>query len=382
MPRRACRYPQELDLHQMTQEEARKRQTLKQAKASFKARGPTSVSAAERRRLERGAQLLERANRIKEQEQRKQNQLRKKEVQTETKDGRNQKPVLLGAQHKLDKFGYKSSQFHLGAFFTAVRPSIATDKQTVSPEPWDGDDVDDDTLLDIANESPIHEPKLKQTSDGHIGQDTTPTRAFAYKQPLSPVGDNNNLAPWDDLLESSTQIARELTNEKPTPQKPSPCFSSFGSTDFDWSAEDLEELDASLHCVSVETTYSGDSDAWAMLPPPKPQTINRDGSSGIATLPSVSQQDIRQDCNRRKAMPPPPKPVANEALDRKSMPPPSLPLQSKQKISSSIRKSVLQSSSCLLPQPMTRGKLPSDVSIADLELLAEEDIELTQHPKG
>lgn len=381
MPRRACRYPQEKDLHQMTQEEARKRQTLKQAKALFKARGPTSVSAAERRRLERGAQLLERANRIKEQEQRKQNQLRK-DVQTEAKDRRNQKPVLLGTQHKLDKFGYKSSQFHLGAFFTAARPSLATDKRTVSPEPWDDGDVDDDTLLDIADESPVHEPKLKQISDGHIGQDTTPTRGFAYKQRLSPVGDNDNFAPWDDLLESSTQIARELANEKPTPQKPSPCFSSFGSGDFDWSAEDIEELDASLHCVSEKTAYLGDSDARAMLPPPKPKTTHRDGSSGTATLPPVIQQDIRQDRSKGKAMPPPPTSVANQFLNRKSMPPPSLPLQSKQKVSSSITKSVILSSSCLLPQPMTSGILPSDVSLADLELLAEEDIELTQRPKG
>lgn len=371
----------------MTQDEVRKRQTLKQAKASFKARGPTSVSAAERRRLERGAQLLERANQIKEQEQRKQNQLRKKEVQTESKDRRNQKPVLLGTQHKLDKFGYKSSQFHLGAFFTAARPSIATDKGTASPEPWDDGDVDDsdvndDTLLDIADESPPHEPKLKQISDGHIGEDTTPTRGFAYKQRLSLVSDNDNFASWDELLESSTQIARDLANEKPTPQKPSPCFSSFGSSDFDWSAEDIEELDASLHCVSVKTTYLGDSGARAMLLPPKPQTIHQDGSSGTATLPPLIQQDIRQDRSKGKAMPPPPTPVTNKVLDRKSVPPPSLPLQSKQKVSSSITRSITQTNSRLLPQPVTSGRLPSDVSLADLELLAEEDIELTQHPKG
>lgn len=92
-------------------------QTTKQAKAAFKTRGGTHVSPAERRRLERGADLLARAERIKAQEAKKKERQEKKSRDQEAQQGETTK---LSSQRKLDKFGYVSSQFHLGKFFSTT----------------------------------------------------------------------------------------------------------------------------------------------------------------------------------------------------------------------------------------------------------------------
>lgn len=251
-------------------------QTLKQAKAAFKARGSTSVSAAEKRRLERGAVLLERATRLKDLEQRKKNHLKKK-GEKEAKDAHVKPPVLLGTQHKLDKFGYKSSQFHLGAFLKQARDTAKTTEadQEVSTEPRGPDPVDDDhVLLDVAVKS-----AATQESREHI---QCPAMSSQETQPgSSPQRDchdsgNDEFAHLDGFIESSTQIARELSEEKhvclPFPTRIE--FSSFGSTDFDISAEDMEELDASLaqqHAASQKepAPHGGKhKDDRKLMPPP------------------------------------------------------------------------------------------------------------------
>ena len=91
----------------------RRIETSKQAKAAFKARGCSTTSATQRRQIERGAELLQRAERIKAQEERRKEWSKRKE--TEQKSD----APALGSQRKLDRFGYASSQFHLGRFFNA-----------------------------------------------------------------------------------------------------------------------------------------------------------------------------------------------------------------------------------------------------------------------
>lgn len=307
-------------------------QTIKQAKAAFKTRGSTSVSEVDKRRLERGAQLLERASRIKEQEQRRKDQVRKKEAAPKEHQA---KAPLLGTQRRLDKFGYKSSQLHLGAFLKVARPSIATEEKTVASDPWDDDDVDDDTLLDIAVESPIQQPDRTE-------EDTvTGLTAMRSLDKSATFHTCHDLEHWDDFLESSTQLARELSNENAVTEKPPALqFSSFDSADFDFSAEDLEELDASCHMATPkQTNYPHDSNS--------------------------------------KAMPPPPKPISGQSMDRKIMPPPSLPLPSKQQHNPPGLKHYTVRSP-YTATATTKTKTPLYISLADLESLAEEDIELSQ----
>lgn len=285
-------------------------QTIKQAKQAFKTRGSTSVSAQERRRLERGAQLLERANRIKEQEQRKKELLRKK---GETKDPPRQKQVLLGTQRKLDKFGYKSSQFHLGAFLK-TNPSLPPG--TTSVEPWDDEALDDDTLLELTDDEENHQPSLS-------GSNLT---ALAESNTTSP---HHNEHQWEGFLASSSQLARELSDEKPTPKKPT-VLSSFGSIDF--SSEDIEALDPSYESPAL------------MGPPPRPspQTTSR----AVSTLKNTHRHDESS----------------------RLMPPPQFPARGKP--TSDFR-------------PMDADMISTDhfgISMADLERLAGEDVELTQCP--
>lgn len=298
-------------------------QTIKQAKAAFKARGPTAVSAAERRRLERGAQLLERATKIKEQEQRKKDQLRKKEIQ-ETKEQTPQKPaVLLGTQRRLDKFGYKSSQFHLGAFLKPSRPLVLSKENTDVPaEPWDDGDevVDDDVLLDIVTEVPS-----QQRDTGRANEDRAATiEPLQEDQEDSSPSTEEDFGEWDDFIQSSTQLARELSSDRPTVKNtsapPTLHFSSFGSADFDFSVEDFEDLEK--QAVSEQ---AGD----------------RKNKSPSATI------------------------ACDDDMDRKRMPPPNLPLP---------------------PRPRRLRSATSEpavgISLAELESLVNEEIELTQLPGG
>ena len=236
--------------------------TIKQAKAAFKARGPTSVSAAERRRLERGAQLLERASRLKEQEQRRKELLKKREEQCPTKQIPS-KPISLGTQRQLDRFGYKSSQFHLGAFLKAARPPIATERDPASAsEPWDtDDDVDDDALLNIANNSPQDRKNYLNQSDKDKGCAIAPQHFTVRSKGITPPVTDEEFGDWDGFLESSTQLTRELSDDKPATLSPptvSPIappdlqFSSFTSIAFDMSVEELEELEG----IAVNKIFS------------------------------------------------------------------------------------------------------------------------------
>lgn len=137
------------------------RQTAKQAKAAFKARGSVHVSSAERRKLERGAQLLERADRIKAQERRKKEWMKKRDEQG-AQQKNEEDSTILGSQLRLDKFGYKSSQFHLGRFFgppkeEAQAPNLSSVKEEVNGESMeeyeDDNDFDEATMLGLDSSS-------------------------------------------------------------------------------------------------------------------------------------------------------------------------------------------------------------------------------------
>jgi hypothetical protein len=317
------------------------KQTLKQAKAAFKARGSTLVTDTEKRQLERGAVLLQRAERIKGAETRRK-ELKKKSVQ----DTKATRTCLLGTQRVNDKFGYQRSQFHLGAFLKpkpvvpAAAPLSEVQEETLSPEPWEDDGVDDDTLLDLAGESPVTviiAPSVRAPSQ----QTPSKTQGHVKHQLVSP-STTDEFGSWDDLFERSSQITRDLS----TPQKPTQILPatrsfdripSFTSGDFDLSADDLEELD-----------WSADNMGNNL---PSPQALEQANKNG----------DMRSWLNGNNMK----KEGTGHDIDRKLMPPPLIipkKLTPPTRIDSAVRTTVP----------------PHGISLADLEGLAAEEIQLTQ----
>jgi hypothetical protein len=317
------------------------KQTLKQAKAAFKARGSTLVTDTEKRQLERGAVLLQRAERIKEAETRKK-ELKKKSVQ----DTRATRACLLGTQRINDKFGYRRSQFHLGAFLKpkpavpAAAPLADVQEEGSLPEPWEDDSVDDDTLLDLAGESPVttvKAPSVRPPSQ----QTPSKTHGYVNNQLVSP-STTDEFGSWDDLFDRSSQITRDLS----TPQKPTHVLPatrsfdripSFTSGDFDLSADDLEELDWSAENLCNDN--------------PLPQALEQANKNGDMrswlSENNIKKEETGHDMDR-KLMPPPP------MIPKKLTPP--------TRIDSAVR--------TIVP--------PHGISLADLEGLAAEEIQLTQ----
>ncbi|KAG9524364.1 hypothetical protein KCV07_g1944, partial [Aureobasidium melanogenum] len=317
------------------------KQTLKQAKAAFKARGSTFVTDTEKRQLERGAVLLQRAERIKEAETRRKEVLKKKTLQ----DTKATKACLLGTQRVNDKFGYQRSQFHLGAFLKpkAAVPAVAPAPLPVSQEdpptePWEDDGVDDDTLLDLAGESPI--TTLKAPPAQAPSQQTPSKTHGDVKHQLVSPSSTDEFGSWRDLLEGSSQLARDLsTPQKPTPPT-TPSFDripSFTSVDFDLSADDLEELDWSVDNLPSQKNVTA------------PQAIKNEDMRSWSD--GQDQKGETEHDNDRKLMPPPKLPTKR-------------PLPMKNPDTSAAQTNV---------SPATHG-----ISLADLECLASEEIELSQ----
>ncbi|KAJ9621896.1 hypothetical protein H2203_006776 [Taxawa tesnikishii (nom. ined.)] len=290
-------------------------QTIKQAKKAFKARGQPAISSAERRQIERNAELQERAERIKEQEKRKREFLRKKEERELKEKHAQREAVRLGTQRRLDKFGYKSSQFHLGTFLKPKAPALPKLDEVKEFEILEKDDeeFDDDTLLeaaldieaaelstlhtglqrdgkqDVAPEvtilrsSPIparprrtnHQPTAVANSNplpsANAAQaETTEIRPAKDVGVASVPSKVNDLFDWD-WLESSTQIARELSTQvnvsktvelqekhQTAPESSRPRIPSFNFGDLDLSEEDLEALDTAVEHLSQTTQQSNE----------------------------------------------------------------------------------------------------------------------------
>ncbi|KAF2228597.1 hypothetical protein EV356DRAFT_512702 [Viridothelium virens] len=162
-------------------------QKLRQARAAFrKSGGQPRLSDREYRELQRGAELQQRANKIKESERRKKlNRQKRAEKEQQEREAKRQK--LLEDQEKgkmfLGSTQFPRSQFRIEKFITALdgtrEETKVAEKLEISAEPWDEDDVDDVSLLEVLNtceasaESPAtlaHSTKRRRlsqrTSDG------------------------------------------------------------------------------------------------------------------------------------------------------------------------------------------------------------------------
>lgn len=212
--------------------DAVKKQTIKQAKASFKARGRPTLSEREARQLERAIELEQRAERAQEAEKRRAAAAKlRSEREKRAETHRQQQQVQLGTQRRCDRFGYKSSQFHLGAFFgmesATKTTSTSTTKTTTTTttsgqggnDDRDGfgdDDLDDESLLDACDG-----PATVQTSVS-AAQMSNPSAAMLMPPPPLPGASvptaktkparelEEDFGDLFDDLDSCSQIARSL----------------------------------------------------------------------------------------------------------------------------------------------------------------------------
>lgn len=387
------------------------RQTTKQAKAAFKARGSVHVSSAERRKLERGAQLLERADRLKAQERRKKEWVKKREGQ-DAQQKTEEDSKILGSQLRLDKFGYKSSQFHLGRFFGPPKaqphaqlqaPNLSTVKEEYDDEnmeDFENDDLDEATMLGL-----------------------DPINRHSHR-PDQAAND------WTDFLESSTQIARELSDE--TPKQPvisntakqqstrSRSLVSIPSWNSDeaFDEEDLAALEDQL--AAVNRQHQMDKDKLLMPPPPRSTAPSDRPIAGMLLPPKESGSGMRPPPRpslsmqppprpRTIGMPPPPKPSTSaispppkpSTIAKPTRPTTSIPeVPRRPRGNISAPTQIPTSSTTMKPLPAptdfrdhktdlvpTRRDSTSSlarygISAADLECLAADDVVLSQWPGG
>jgi hypothetical protein len=265
--------------------------TIKQAKAAFKSRTEQPLTEREQKQLERAVQLDRRAWAIREREKNKLDSAKKRVAQEKAQKDEERR---LGTQRRNDKFGFKSSQFHLGAFFRKPAPGgqagadgkggaaaaesgegrreTGEDRKAIDSaiENMEFDGEDDDEFEDLDDETlleALQSPEVVRFSKAPlIGQGMPsismppPPRPDATLSTASVSCLSSELADqdldWQDFLESSTQIAREIEADAPD----SPCaktqtpavqetrrMGSFSSGSFDLTEDDFEQLDPTPH---------------------------------------------------------------------------------------------------------------------------------------
>jgi hypothetical protein len=255
-------------------------QTLKQAKAAYKSRNQVSLTEKEKRQLDRAIELDRRAWRTKEADKRKA-EAAKKKAENDRKQKEELERIRLGSQRRCDRFGYKSSQMHLGAFLnkrSAGSEDMKGNLQFLDGESeensFDDDDLDDETLLDASNTvkgaGKQHiRPITAATATGHdeIGTKTHSTTSTHHPPSHITAPAMDDIEFFWEALDSSTQIARDLSSH--TPKEKSVRFasaaSSFSSGDFDLTIEDMEQLDP-----QPAAQLKAEDDRKLMPPPPLP----------------------------------------------------------------------------------------------------------------
>lgn len=255
-------------------------QTIKQAKASYKSRGRPTLTNKEQRQLERSLELEARAERAKEAEKRRA-ETAKKRVESERVAKTNNVKCQMGSQRRTDRFGFKASQFHLGAFFGAgakhieacseqSRPYAAQNE--LSEDAFEDDGLDDESLLSLLDQSPqarAAKQSIVEPANSHAK--LMPPPPLRSRMPTKPkesgdidIGLELQLNDLWDELDSSTQVARDLNlAEEPKLDMQATRSGSFSSGSLNLTAEDFEELDSPDHLHAPTLTR-----AAAVMPPP------------------------------------------------------------------------------------------------------------------
>lgn len=253
-------------------------QTLRQAKAAYKARGQPTLTDREKRQLDRSAELDRRAWRIKEAEKRKA-EVAKRRQETEQQE-RVERENMRRIGRKSDKFGFLGSQMHLGAWFGdrsgegAENTLSAVDDRSPaanrgSEDEWVGDGgVDDQTLLSVlsvASETETYATIAHGDSAHQVTKQHTHSQAQIQRAGTRPgLLVENDFTNFLDELDSSTQIARELASDDDSKMVPAAASHQppLTSDDFDLSVQDLEEI------ASSSGTHRTVEDDKTLMPPP------------------------------------------------------------------------------------------------------------------
>ena len=319
--------------------------TIKQAKAAYKSRSEQQpLTEREQKQLERGLQLDRRAWALREREKNKLDLAKKRLAQEKAQRDEERR---LGTQRRNDKFGFKSSQFHLGAFFRkpgaggqggegrkdcaegaggreAEHDSKGTDSvienvQFGEEDEDEYEDLDDESLLEalqspevarISNAPPVDQSKPVNSMRTPPRPDaawSTMSVARVSSEPTDPDLE------WQDFLESSTQIAREIEAETPKSpcvetRRPSvqetPRMGSFSSGSFELTEDDFEQLDPTPHVSADIGQHAKQQQEKAaeerlkMPPPPlpfprgQPELANRNRCQNDDTAASVSNSGV------------------------------------------------------------------------------------------
>jgi hypothetical protein len=325
--------------------------TIKQAKAAYKSRAEQPLTEREKKQLERSVQLDRRAWGLREREKNRLDLAKKRVAQEKAQKDEERR---IGTQRRNDKFGFKSSQFHLGAFFrrpNAAPPALLVDSKTDGAgvpsgflqsaarpksdvEMGDGgegckdandesqdeyEDVDDESLLE-ALQSPevvrFNKVQPKDQARAAISMPPPPRPAFAQSVSKPPAQSHVPKAEdleWQDFLESSTQIARELSADTPAKHVPPAHMpaaketlrtGSFSSGSFEFTEDDIEQLDPTprgriKHDQTSEQTKVA-SERMETPPPPIPleqraQEREKAGSNGRFESASCNEPRHAQD---------------------------------------------------------------------------------------
>ncbi|KAF7190522.1 hypothetical protein HII31_08236 [Pseudocercospora fuligena] len=301
------------------------KQTTKQAKAAFKARGRPSLTEKEQRQLERSIELEQRAEKIREAERRR-NEAAKKRAERESREklGHQQgNSAQLGSQRRCDRFGYKSSQFHLGAFF-GRKPAINQHEshkqghsETLAESEDDAfadEDLDDDSLLEALSAPAVS--RLQAQSPLKRRVDTVKTASSLMPPPPLPakchqsqqersldVQSPHDMQDFFDELDSSTQIARELDDHADQTVLPEPESNarsgSFSSGSLDLTVDDLEALDPPRP-TGTPLSVPVPKTQHVMAPPAVP--ITRQKKHVVHTAPSVGQSEALVPAKQQRAI--------------------------------------------------------------------------------
>lgn len=297
------------------------RQTIKQAKAAYKSRAQQPLSDAEKKQLERSIELDRRAWRTKEQERKKAEALKKRQ-EKERREKDDHERTMLGTQVRRDRFGFRGSQMHLGAFFGGQRGKGKKTETVKGPENAiepgcteqaasdDMDALDDESLLGVMELSP-NIARAEPSIPRQLSLDITPmARVPQHGQPSrvqsEPVRTTEeDLSDFEHELGSSSQIARELNCEETTVTREAR-NASFNSADFDLTAEDLEELEVYAEKLSDEVSAAKDDIGKEPMrrSPPSSKGFSTHSKATTPHVAAATKTAIKDS----KLMPPPPVP--------------------------------------------------------------------------
>lgn len=310
---------------------AQSAKTIKQAKEAFKNRHNNPLTEKEQKQLQRSVALEQRAWGLRQREKSRQDAVKKRERKEQKVELGTQRKLdrhgFASSQFHLGKFFGKPGERKIDVKeVTRDETEEVSDGQAKASErrgataysDLDGadefDDVDDESLLEALRSPEMARvckpeqsavgvmpppprpalskpqglmPKLPDAGLTTTGQCQKPmpppprpqsatTSLPVVKKPIVQAGPQAaTTCGFDDIswdfLDSSTQIARELSSEPsvtPQPAAPKPANGSFSSGSFDLTEEDLEELDPTPR--NHPTVVLEAEDRKKMPPPPPP----------------------------------------------------------------------------------------------------------------